>query len=397
MFLMSIVNISDNLPPLAIYIHWPFCLKKCPYCDFNSHVRAAIDHDSWGKSFITELAHYAKIYPDRRITSIYFGGGTPSLMEPRIVASVIDKIVELWGVTPDCEITLEANPTSVETGKLADMARAGVNRVSMGIQALDDDALKFLGREHNVAEALRALEVVQENFARSSFDLITGRPEQTEEEWRAELQHTLEIERGHLSIYHLTIEKNTQFFTQFSRGDFSLPDDDFGAHLFEITQEIMSDAGLPAYEISNHARVGEKSRHNLTYWNYRDYLGVGPGAHGRITDFETGEKYAMRTHRAPEIYQKKVLETEHGRVEMELLRGDMVAREAYMMGLRAVDGVSMGRLERISGVRREDILDMGGVGRLVDSGDLIFEGDDRLYTSLIGRLRLNAVLGYILK
>ena len=276
------VSSASSDPGFGIYVHWPFCLSKCPYCDFNSHVREQVDHDRWRAALLTEIDHYAARTRGRSVTSIFFGGGTPSLMEPATVAAVIDRIAQRWTVDPGVEITLEANPSSVEADRFQALAGAGVNRVSLGLQALDDASLSFLGRRHNAAEGLAALAVAKRNFERVSFDLIYARPHQTVDAWRAELARAIAEGTEHLSVYQLTIEEGTKFATLYARGELAMPDEDTQVALYETTQELLGAAGLPAYEISNHARPGAESRHNLTYWRYGDYVGVGPGAHGQI-------------------------------------------------------------------------------------------------------------------
>ncbi|MEO0440814.1 MAG: radical SAM family heme chaperone HemW, partial [Pseudomonadota bacterium] len=260
-------------PVSALYIHWPFCVAKCPYCDFNSHVRNQIDPDVWLSALVFDLRHEHSVNPDTRLGSIFFGGGTPSLMPPRLVAQLIKEADRLWGLTEGCEITLEANPSSVEAARFADLAQAGVNRVSLGLQSLDDETLQFLGRAHDVAEGLAALDIARREFDRVSFDLIYARPGQSAADWQAELERALAFGTDHLSLYQLTIEPGTQFETLVRKGDLIPADDDHCADLFDLTQEITAAAGLPAYEISNHARTGQESRHNLTYWRYGDYMG----------------------------------------------------------------------------------------------------------------------------
>lgn len=267
--------------PLALYVHWPFCVSKCPYCDFNSHVRERVDQARWREALLADLAHEASVLPERRLGSIFFGGGTPSLMPPETVAAILDAAARAWTFDDGIEITLEANPSSVEAARFADIAAAGVNRVSLGLQALDDAALRFLGRAHGVDEGLAALATAQAAFRRVSFDLIYARPGQSLEAWEAELRRAIGFGTEHLSLYQLTIEPGTRFATLAAKGELTIPDADLGADLFEATRAITAAAGLPAYEISNHARPGAESRHNLTYWRYRDYAGIGPGAHGR--------------------------------------------------------------------------------------------------------------------
>lgn len=271
----------------ALYIHWPFCAKKCPYCDFNSHVRASVDHALWERAMLADMRYEAGKAGGEALTSIFFGGGTPSLMPPALVASLLQQAERLWGFAPDIEITLEANPSSVETANFHALAAAGVNRVSLGVQSLDDAALRFLGRLHGVEEALTALETAQKAFQRVSFDLIYALPDQTESDWRAGLERALSFGTSHLSLYQLTIEPGTRFATDVRRGVFDPLADDPAADLYTVTQAVTASAGLPAYEISNHARPGEESRHNLTYWRYHDYCGIGPGAHGRRGGFAT--------------------------------------------------------------------------------------------------------------
>ena len=375
--------------PLAIYVHWPFCLSKCPYCDFNSHVRDTVDHDRWRTALLAELDHYADRVPGRTVTSIFFGGGTPSLMEPSTAAAIIDRVADRWAVAPDIEITLEANPSSVEAARFADLASAGVNRVSLGVQALDGASLAFLGRRHDAAEALAALAVAKRQFARSSFDLIYARPGQTVEAWRAELGRALEEDTEHLSVYQLTIEAGTKFATLAARGELAMPDEETQAGLYEATQEIMDAAGLPAYEISNHARPGAESRHNLTYWRYGDYVGIGPGAHGRVTI--EGQKLATRAHKAPEIWLDRVAANGHGAhpdvpVTMAERRDELL-----MMGLRLTEGVSRAEMRDALGSDVDALLDPRKLARLIDAGFLALDAE-RLRATPAGRQRLNAVL-----
>jgi putative oxygen-independent coproporphyrinogen III oxidase len=385
------VRVQD--PALAIYVHWPFCLSKCPYCDFNSHVRDTVDHDRWRTALLAELDHYADRTPGRTVTSIFFGGGTPSLMEPATAAAVIERVAQRWTMAPGVEITLEANPSSVESARFADLAAAGVNRVSLGVQALDDASLAFLGRRHNATEALAALAVAKRQFARTSFDLIYARPGQSVADWRIELERALEEGTEHLSVYQLTIEEGTKFATLAARGELDMPDEETQAVLYETTQEILQAAGLPAYEISNHARPGAESRHNLTYWRYGDYVGIGPGAHGRLT--VDGRKLATRAHKAPEIWLDRVAAKGHGAhadVDVTMAeRGD----ELLMMGLRLTEGVSRARLRDQLGADVDTLLDRTKLGRLVEAGFLALD-DRNLRATAAGRQRLNAVLASLL-
>jgi oxygen-independent coproporphyrinogen-3 oxidase len=384
-----VLHENVTAPGFGIYVHWPFCLSKCPYCDFNSHVRETVDHDRWRTALLAELDHYADRTPGRTVTSIFFGGGTPSLMEPSTAAAVIDRVAERWAVAPGVEITLEANPSSVEAARFADLAVAGVGRVSLGVQALNDTSLAFLGRRHNVAEAFDALAIAKRQFARTSFDLIYARPGQSV----AELTRALEEGTEHLSVYQLTIEEGTKFATLAARGDIVMPDEDTQAALYETTQEMLEAAGLPAYEISNHARPGAESRHNLTYWRYGDYVGIGPGAHGRLT--VDGQKLATRAHRAPEIWLDRVAAKGHGAHADEPVGITERRDELLMMGLRLTEGVSRTRLRDELGADVDSLLDARKLARLVDAGFLALDAD-RLRATAAGRQRLNAVLASLL-
>jgi oxygen-independent coproporphyrinogen-3 oxidase len=367
-------------PGLALYVHWPFCVSKCPYCDFNSHVRESIDQAAWREALLEDLAWEAEAWPSGPLSSIFFGGGTPSLMEPATVAALIAAADRHWGLAPDVEITLEANPSSVEAARFADLAAAGVNRVSLGLQALDDGALRFLGRAHGVAEGLAALATAQACFGRVSFDLIYALPGQSEQAWAAELERALGFGTGHLSLYQLTIEPGTRFAALAARGELAARDPDEAASLYELTQSMTEEAGLPAYEISNHARPGEESRHNLAYWRYRPYLGVGPGAHGRRGGAAT------QRHRKPENWLSALARNGHGLAEETPLSPEEQATEALLMGLRLREGVE---LEAV-----RPALDMGGVERLEGHGLVIREGG-RLVVLPRGRLLLDAVLSEI--
>jgi oxygen-independent coproporphyrinogen-3 oxidase len=377
----------------GLYVHWPFCLSKCPYCDFNSHVRERIDQRRWREALLRELAHYAEQTPDRTVTSLFFGGGTPSLMEPETAGAVIAAMRRHWPVASEIEVTLEANPTSIEAGKFRAFRAAGVNRISIGVQALDDQALAFLGRQHSAAQALRALEIGRETFERMSFDLIYARPGQPLEAWQRELETALDLAGGHISLYQLTIETGTAFEQRFARGDFTMPDDETQAVLFDWTATRLGEAGLPAYEISNHARLGEESRHNLTYWRYGDYVGVGPGAHGRIT--VGGRKLATRQHRAPEAWLDAVEREGHAtRQRDEIAHGDRL-NEMAMMGLRLAEGIPVERFTVESGLPFEQALDPKKLQRLIE-GEFLILRDGRLHATAEGRARLNAVLGALL-
>ncbi|MGB0719983.1 MAG: radical SAM family heme chaperone HemW, partial [Bdellovibrionales bacterium] len=322
---------------VGLYIHWPFCLSKCPYCDFNVHVRAAVDHDAWAAAYVGALSYYAGMVPDRRVESIYFGGGTPSLMSPATVESIIATVRDLWPCADDLDVTLEANPTSVERDRFRDFAAAGVNRLSLGVQALNDADLAFLGRKHSAAEAINALEVAKSAFDRVSFDLIYARPGQSLQDWEGELRRAAALAGGHLSLYQLTIERSTPFYYDHAQGKFHIPDDDLAADFYTLTQDVLDQAGLPAYEVSNHAAAGSESRHNLIYWHYRDYIGIGPGAHGRLT--LDGQKHAMRDHHAPEIWLDRVAAQGHGAHPYDVLSEKDQVFEAVMMGLRLRSGM----------------------------------------------------------
>lgn len=329
------MNASRPQPPLALYVHWPFCVSKCPYCDFNSHVRDVVDQDAWRKALLADLAHEAGLLPGRRLGSIFFGGGTPSLMLPETVAAVIDAATQAWAPAGDLEVTLEANPSSVEAARFADLASAGVNRVSLGLQALDDEALRFLGRAHGVDEGLAALATAQRHFGRVSFDLIYARPGQSVAAWEAELARALTFGTEHLSLYQLTIEPGTRFATLAAKGQLTIPDGDAAADLWEVTQSLTNAAGLPRYEVSNHARPGAESRHNLAYWRYTDYAGVGPGAHGRRGGFATVR------HKKPENWIAAVERNGHGLSEESPLSTNEVVLERLVMGLRMTAGVDL--------------------------------------------------------
>ncbi|MFL6764294.1 MAG: radical SAM family heme chaperone HemW [Sphingomicrobium sp.] len=371
---------------LALYVHWPFCVSKCPYCDFNSHVRASVDQSAWRVALLADLAHEARLLPGRRLTSIFFGGGTPSLMEPATVEALIAAATMQWPASDDIEVTLEANPNSVEAARFADLAKAGVNRLSLGLQSFDDDALAFLGRAHSAGEGFKALEIAQRNFRRVSFDLIYALPGDTEATWSATLAQALSLGTAHLSLYQLTIEPGTRFASMAVRREFEPLDADTAAALYELTDAMTSAAGLPAYEISNHARPRQESRHNLTYWRYGDYAGIGPGAHGR--------RLGMRTarHRKPENFLAALGRNGHGIAEEAALIATEAADEALVMGLRLSDGVDVGvvadRFELSS------VVDWNRVDQLVVSGHLQRDGT-RIALSAQGRLLLDHILGQI--
>lgn len=380
------MNAARTADSLTLYVHWPFCVSKCPYCDFNSHVRASIDQDEWREALLNDLAHEAALLPGRRLTSIFFGGGTPSLMEPKTAEAIIAAAQEHWVAADDLEITLEANPNSAEAARFADLARAGVNRISLGLQSFDDQALAFLGRAHSADEGLRALEAAQSAVDRVSFDLIYALPEDSEAAWSTTLDRALSLGTEHLSLYQLTIEPGTRFATMVAKHEFEPLDADTSASLFELTQERSASAGIPAYEISNHARPGAESRHNLAYWRYLDYAGVGPGAHGR--------RLGMRTvrHKKPENFLAAVERNGHGLVEEEALTRDEAAHEALVMGLRLAEGIEPDALAKRLDADR--IVNDSAVERLIGHGLLEREGA-ALRTTPQGRLLLDSILAEI--
>ena len=378
---------------LAIYVHWPFCLSKCPYCDFNSHVGDIQDQEKWRIAYQRELEHYAVLLPDRRVTSVFFGGGTPSLMEAQTVESVLQNIARLWCIDSNVEITLEANPSSVEAEKFADFRAAGVNRLSLGVQSLDAEALEFLGRAHNAEEAKRAIGLAARHFPRFSFDLIYARQGQTPDDWREELREALVLAGDHLSLYQLTIEPHTVFHTRARRGETLTAPDDYAVTMFETTQEVMDAAGMPAYEISNHARKGQESRHNLTYWHYEDYIGIGPGAHGRV-EIGTSECRATENHRAPDIWLQEVSAHGCGLKNSTALDCATAMREALMMGLRLTDGIDLAAWQKKFQAPLIDFTPAERLARLRQEGYIALT-EQKLGATRAGLQRLNAVLGYL--
>jgi oxygen-independent coproporphyrinogen-3 oxidase len=374
--------------PLALYIHWPFCVSKCPYCDFNSHVRETVDQEAWCAALLADMAHEAALTPGRKLTSIFFGGGTPSLMPPTTVAALINAAAQYWGFADDIEITLEANPSSVEAARFADLAAAGVNRVSLGLQSLDDAALAFLGRAHSVVESLDALDIAQRHFGRVNIDLIYARPDQTAAQWEQELQRALSFGTDHMSLYQLTIEAGTRFETLVRTGHFIPADDDDAATLYELTQDMTSAAGIGAYEISNHARIGSESRHNLSYWRYDDYIGIGPGAHGRRLNFAT------QRHKKPENFLSAVERNSHGLSSEELLDAATRATESLLMGLRLAEGISLARLADRTGIAAADLLDINAVNKIARLGLIRHDGDHVTVTPQ-GMPLLDAILPQI--
>ena len=378
--------------PLAIYIHWPFCRSKCPYCDFNSHVRDGVDAARWTRALLADLDHQASSLPGRAVGSVFFGGGTPSLMPPETVAALLDRVRRHWPMAADVEITLEANPNSAEAARFRAFAAAGVNRLSLGVQALDPAALRFLGRAHDRAEAIAAIEHARDAFARFSFDLIYARPGQGAAQWQGEIDEALGLAGDHLSLYQLTIEPGTAFAALARRGDLVAADEDAAVELYELTQDRLAAAGLPAYEISNHARRGAESRHNLAYWRYQDYAGIGPGAHGRLS--RGGVKYATRQRRSPEAWLAAVESAGAGIEEIVPIDRGSALEEMLMMGLRLAEGVARRRLEQLAGIDAETRF-ARTLPPLVEGGFLTLDRD-RLTATAAGRQRLNAVLAALL-
>jgi putative oxygen-independent coproporphyrinogen III oxidase len=367
---------------LALYVHWPFCVSKCPYCDFNSHVRDSVDQDAWRDALLADLAHEAALLPGRTLTSIFFGGGTPSLMDPGTAEAVIRAATETWSPSDDLEITLEANPNSAEAARFSDLAAAGVNRISLGLQSFDDAKLAFLGRAHSADEGQRALAAAQSAVARVSFDLIYALPGDDAEGWSRDLDRAIGLGTEHLSLYQLTIEPGTRFATDVAKGTFAPLNVEQSADLFELTQERTAASGIPAYEISNHARAGAESRHNLTYWRYGDYAGIGPGAHGR--------RLGQRTvrHRKPENFLSAIRRNGHALVEEEVLSAEESAHEALVMGLRLAEGVD------ISPRDAQPMVIQDAVDRFVGHG-LLWRQGTRIGTTDRGRFLLDSVLAEI--
>jgi len=370
----------------GVYVHWPFCKAKCPYCDFNSHVRhEEVDTNSFAAALASELRMMRQRTPGRTVSSIFFGGGTPSLMPPAAVAHVLDTIAALWPVAPDAEITLEANPTSVEAGNFRGYRTAGVNRVSVGVQSLDEADLKALGRQHTPEEALAAFRLAAQIFPRVSFDMIYARPGQSLPAWRAELGRALTEQQGHMSLYQLTIEPETPFADLHAAGKLTIPEDDLAADLYDLTQEMTAAAGLPSYEISNHAKTGDESRHNLLYWRYGEYAGVGPGAHSRLA--EGSNRIALIAEKHPETWRALVTAQGHGIVSEEIVAAEAQAREMLLMGLRITEGIDLAAHARLSNrpIAPEKIAALSELG-------LVTQEKTRLRATEAGRRILNAVI-----
>ncbi|WP_315781008.1 MULTISPECIES: radical SAM family heme chaperone HemW [unclassified Bradyrhizobium] len=378
---------SADSEAFGVYVHWPFCLSKCPYCDFNSHVRhAAIDQERFARAFAQEIATTAARIGPRTVTSIFLGGGTPSLMQPQTVGAILDAIGKHWRVAGDVEVSLEANPTSVEATRFAGYRAAGVNRVSLGVQAMDDASLKMLGRLHTAEEAMQAVAIARGAFDRYSFDLIYARPDQTPAMWTEELERAIGEAAEHLSLYQLTIEEGTPFFGLHAAGKLKTPDEGLARTLYDVTQEICARHGLPAYEISNHARRGAECRHNLVYWRGQEYAGIGPGAHGRL-DID-GIRHATATDKRPEAWVMRVESTGHGVMTDDLLNREERADEFLLMGLRLAEGIDPRRYAAISG----RALDPRRIALLREEGAIAVDTDGRLRVTQEGFPVLDAVV-----
>jgi oxygen-independent coproporphyrinogen-3 oxidase len=374
-------------PAFGVYLHWPFCLSKCPYCDFNSHVRhAPIDEERFARAFIREIEVTAARTPGREVTSIFFGGGTPSLMQPQTVGSILDAVGKHWRIAPNAEITLEANPTSVEATRFRGYRAAGVNRVSLGVQALDDASLKALGRLHTAREAIDAVAIARSVFDRYSFDLIYARPDQTPAMWEAELRQAIAQAAEHLSLYQLTIEAETPFFALHASGKLKTPDEATARALYDVTQEVCAELGLPSYEISNHARAGAECQHNLVYWRGQEYAGIGPGAHGRLDI--GGARHAIATEKRPEAWLMRVEATGHGVITDDRLNSEERADEFLLMGLRLAEGIDPKRYQALSG----RALDPARIAVLRDEGAIVVDASGRLRVTQSGFPVLDAVV-----
>lgn len=382
------------MKPLGLYIHWPFCLSKCPYCDFNSHVREKVDQNRWKVALLQELEEAAQALEDRKLVSIFFGGGTPSLMEPRTVEELITKARSLFKAEKELEVTLEANPSTVEAERFKAFSAAGVNRLSIGIQSLDDKALSFLGRKHSAKDAIKALEIASDHFSRFSFDLIYARPHQTEASWDAELTEALNYAKGHLSLYQLTIEAQTHFATRLERGETMTLEEEPAAALYELTESKMKTVGLRPYEVSNYATPSQECLHNLLYWRFEDYIGIGPGAHGRITKKDT--KYATFRYKAPETWLQAVEDKGHGLETYHPLLPRERFEECVLMGLRLTEGLSYDRLKQETGLERDKAFKEKSLSFLEQEG-LLKRTPTHLIPTFEGRLRLNGLIQFLLK
>ncbi len=390
----ALKQIAKPDPGFGVYIHWPFCRKKCPYCDFNSHVRAELDEKAWVEALKKELYYYAAQSDKAQVTSIFFGGGTPSLMSAGAVGQLIDAVGSVFELADDIEISLEANPTSAEGKSFAGYRCAGVNRLSMGVQSLQDRHLKFLGREHSSQEAMQTIELAKTYFENISFDLIYALPDQSLNDWEQDLSRAIGLAGDHISLYQLTIEPNTGFAGAYKRGEFALPRDELAEDMFELTQSICSEAGLNAYEISNHARTGFECRHNLTYWRYGSYLGIGPGAHGRM--MQDSVRYATVQKRKPEAWFDAVSRKGHATETFEPVGAvKEQAEEALLMGLRLNEGVWFENLKQTTGADFYNVVQADNLKRLQDAGFLVAD-NTKLKATSNGRFVLNAVLAELL-
>lgn len=381
------------MKPFGLYIHWPFCLSKCPYCDFNSHVRESIVQKRWRTALLKELEEAAQNQEEAILVSIFFGGGTPSLMDPETVGALLEKAKSLFPTIDPLEVTLEANPSTVEAERFKGFYEAGVNRLSLGIQSLEDEALSFLGRRHSAKEALQALKIAATYFPRFSFDLIYARPEQTREAWTAELQEALTYTNGHLSLYQLTIEPQTSFATRLERGEKMTLEEGPAATLYKLTEEIMEKAGLPSYEISNYAAPTQECRHNLLYWNFEDYIGIGPGAHGRLT--RKGTKWTTARYKTPEMWLKTVEKEGHGLQISSPLSQQERLEELTLMGLRLTKGLDIKRLKQETGLCAEEAYGEHCLSLLEKEG-LLKKTPTHLVPQFSGRLRLNSLIAFML-
>ena len=388
---------TDTDEPISLYIHWPFCASKCPYCDFNSHVNNAVDQDQWRKAMLTELEYVGSATKGRPLKSVFFGGGTPSLMPPQTVQVLIDALSLYWKIDGPIEITLEGNPNSIEVNQYKDFKQAGINRVSVGIQSLRPESLSFLGRLHDVDEAKRALEITGSLFDRSSFDLIYALPNQTLCEWQAELSEAIELAQGHLSLYQLIIEPGTAFYTRYHRGEFQLPSEEASADMFQWTREFMASHGYDLYEVSNFAKPGHECQHNLTYWLYNDYACIGPGAHGRVTlagsegpDKADRSKYAIRNHRAPDVWLNAVEQHGHGQKKREFLPHREQIIEHLLMNLRVPQGIDRSQFQNKHGCDVLDLFPADSVEHLQDAG-YVSISDRTLAVTQDGLLRLDGI------
>jgi putative oxygen-independent coproporphyrinogen III oxidase len=381
-------NTSSNL---AIYIHWPFCKAKCPYCDFNSHLSNGINHQDWNAAYLADIDYFADFIAGKNITSIFFGGGTPTLMPPYIAENILCRLAKYGSFVQDIEITLEGNPTSIEAEKFLNFKNAGINRVSLGIQSLNDKDLKFLGREHSASEAMKAVEIAANIFDNYNFDLIYARPEQSIKDWERELQKALKLAGNHLSLYQLTIEKGTKFYGSYKAGEFKMPSNDLSAEFYEITNDIMESDNMPAYEISNHAKSGFASKHNLTYWNYGDYLGLGAGAHSRIT--KGGNKQALMMLHSPEGWLKSIQQNNHAIQDHNTLTPQETLEEMVMMGLRIKSGINRKNFRDLIGAGLEEKLH--NIDYLLDA-KMIELDEQGLRATKAGMLMVNSITGKLL-